>query len=220
MNKENGKFVLQAPGGYKYFVIDEPQPTNRGIFHNFIYREKCALKRQLHIIIEFNNVEHVFKSKTLQIPLRRSLCRVPTFRVPFLIGKICLEWKHLSRPIKVFCWASTRTKQNWNLKILVNFYDRRKFFKFWNVFSLTTIFIFLRHENWSRNSLWENCIFGATRWSASDPEKDQGHWKQNSHWFDNSRHSWKSVCESDYPGRSSECFYQVTYLWQWKYLMI
>lgn len=28
--EENGKFVLQAPGGYKYYVIDEPQPMNKG----------------------------------------------------------------------------------------------------------------------------------------------------------------------------------------------
>lgn len=31
IKQENGKFVLQAPGGYKYFIIDEPQPTNKGI---------------------------------------------------------------------------------------------------------------------------------------------------------------------------------------------
>ncbi|CAL7943099.1 unnamed protein product [Xylocopa violacea] len=28
VNEENGKFVLQAPGGYKYYVIDEPQPVD------------------------------------------------------------------------------------------------------------------------------------------------------------------------------------------------
>lgn len=29
VNEENGKFVLQAPGGYKYYVIDEPQPKDK-----------------------------------------------------------------------------------------------------------------------------------------------------------------------------------------------
>lgn len=28
VKEENGKFVLQAPGGYKYYVIDEPQPVD------------------------------------------------------------------------------------------------------------------------------------------------------------------------------------------------
>lgn len=31
IKKENGIFVLQAPGGYKYYVIDESQPKNKGI---------------------------------------------------------------------------------------------------------------------------------------------------------------------------------------------
>ncbi|XP_076247641.1 glyoxalase domain-containing protein 4 [Calliopsis andreniformis] len=29
MKEENGKFVLQAPGGYKYYIINEPQPTDK-----------------------------------------------------------------------------------------------------------------------------------------------------------------------------------------------
>ncbi|CAK9832255.1 Glyoxalase domain-containing protein 4 [Anthophora retusa] len=29
MKEEGGKFVLEAPGGYKYYVIDEPQPTDK-----------------------------------------------------------------------------------------------------------------------------------------------------------------------------------------------
>lgn len=29
VNEENGKYVLQAPGGYKYYVIDEPQPKDK-----------------------------------------------------------------------------------------------------------------------------------------------------------------------------------------------
>lgn len=29
VQEENGKFVLQAPGGYKYYVIDEPQPLDK-----------------------------------------------------------------------------------------------------------------------------------------------------------------------------------------------
>lgn len=31
IKEENGIFVLQAPGGYKYYIIDEPQPQNKGI---------------------------------------------------------------------------------------------------------------------------------------------------------------------------------------------
>lgn len=29
MKEESGKFVLEAPGGYKYFIIDAPQPENK-----------------------------------------------------------------------------------------------------------------------------------------------------------------------------------------------
>lgn len=29
LKEENGKVVLQAPGGYKYYIIDEPQPTDK-----------------------------------------------------------------------------------------------------------------------------------------------------------------------------------------------
>ncbi|XP_046751223.1 glyoxalase domain-containing protein 4 [Diprion similis] len=29
VGQEDGKFVLEAPGGYKYYVIDEPQPADR-----------------------------------------------------------------------------------------------------------------------------------------------------------------------------------------------
>ena len=29
MKEENGKFVLEAPGGYKYYVINEPQPKDK-----------------------------------------------------------------------------------------------------------------------------------------------------------------------------------------------
>ncbi|XP_076752342.1 glyoxalase domain-containing protein 4 [Xylocopa sonorina] len=28
VKEENGKFVLEAPGGYKYYVVDEPQPVD------------------------------------------------------------------------------------------------------------------------------------------------------------------------------------------------
>lgn len=31
LQEENGRFVLQAPGGYKYYVINELQPTDKGI---------------------------------------------------------------------------------------------------------------------------------------------------------------------------------------------
>lgn len=30
VEEENGKFVLQAPGGYKYYIINEPQPKDKG----------------------------------------------------------------------------------------------------------------------------------------------------------------------------------------------
>lgn len=30
--EENGKFVLEAPGGYKFYVIDEPEVAGKGIF--------------------------------------------------------------------------------------------------------------------------------------------------------------------------------------------
>ncbi|XP_012280805.1 glyoxalase domain-containing protein 4 [Orussus abietinus] len=29
VNKENGKYALEAPGGYKYYIIDEPQPKDK-----------------------------------------------------------------------------------------------------------------------------------------------------------------------------------------------
>ncbi|XP_033228688.1 glyoxalase domain-containing protein 4 [Belonocnema kinseyi] len=29
VKEENGKFILEAPGGYKYNIIDEPQPTDK-----------------------------------------------------------------------------------------------------------------------------------------------------------------------------------------------
>ncbi|XP_014605938.1 PREDICTED: glyoxalase domain-containing protein 4 isoform X2 [Polistes canadensis] len=29
IQEENGKFVLQAPGGYKYYIINEPQPKDK-----------------------------------------------------------------------------------------------------------------------------------------------------------------------------------------------
>lgn len=29
IKEENGKFILEAPGGYKYYIIDEPQPLNK-----------------------------------------------------------------------------------------------------------------------------------------------------------------------------------------------
>ena len=29
MKEENGKFILEAPGGYKYYIINEPQPTDK-----------------------------------------------------------------------------------------------------------------------------------------------------------------------------------------------
>lgn len=30
VEEKNGKFVLQAPGGYEYRIINEPQPSDRG----------------------------------------------------------------------------------------------------------------------------------------------------------------------------------------------
>ena len=40
IQEENGKFVLQAPGGYKYYIINEPQPTDEGLLicFNFIIK--------------------------------------------------------------------------------------------------------------------------------------------------------------------------------------
>lgn len=43
VDQENGKFVLEAPGGYKFFVINEPQPTDRGIqlfYFNLMFMNK------------------------------------------------------------------------------------------------------------------------------------------------------------------------------------
>lgn len=34
VEEENGKFVLQAPGGYKYYIINEPQPEDKGNVNN------------------------------------------------------------------------------------------------------------------------------------------------------------------------------------------
>ena len=31
VKEENGKFILEAPGGYKYNIIDEAQPTDKGL---------------------------------------------------------------------------------------------------------------------------------------------------------------------------------------------
>lgn len=36
LSEEDGKFILEAPGGYKYYVIDEPQPKEKGIDINII----------------------------------------------------------------------------------------------------------------------------------------------------------------------------------------
>lgn len=30
ITQENGLSVVQAPGGYKFYLIDEPQPTDKG----------------------------------------------------------------------------------------------------------------------------------------------------------------------------------------------
>lgn len=39
VHKENGKFVVQAPGGYKYHIVNEPRPTDGGkIFIPQFYR--------------------------------------------------------------------------------------------------------------------------------------------------------------------------------------
>lgn len=31
LKEENGVSVVEAPGGYKFYLIDEPQPTDKGI---------------------------------------------------------------------------------------------------------------------------------------------------------------------------------------------
>lgn len=30
IHEEDGKFVVQAPGGYKYYIVNEQSPTNSG----------------------------------------------------------------------------------------------------------------------------------------------------------------------------------------------
>ena len=30
IEEKNGKFVLEAPGGYKFYIANEPQPTDQG----------------------------------------------------------------------------------------------------------------------------------------------------------------------------------------------
>lgn len=31
VKQEDGKYVLEAPGGYKYYIINEPQPVDQGL---------------------------------------------------------------------------------------------------------------------------------------------------------------------------------------------
>lgn len=33
VKEENGKYVLEAPGGYKYYIINEPQPVDQGLYY-------------------------------------------------------------------------------------------------------------------------------------------------------------------------------------------
>lgn len=33
IKEENGVHVVEAPGGYKYFLLNEPQPTDKGKFN-------------------------------------------------------------------------------------------------------------------------------------------------------------------------------------------
>ena len=37
VSEENGQKVLEAPGGYKFFVLNEPQPTDSGEYSNIRY---------------------------------------------------------------------------------------------------------------------------------------------------------------------------------------
>lgn len=37
VKEEAGKYVLEAPGGYKYYIINEPQPVDQGLI---IYLKK------------------------------------------------------------------------------------------------------------------------------------------------------------------------------------
>ena len=42
IKEEEGKYVLEAPGGYKYYLIDEPQPVDQGLFiHIYIELMYC-----------------------------------------------------------------------------------------------------------------------------------------------------------------------------------
>lgn len=45
MHEENGKFVMQAPGGYKYHIINEQPSTNSGkIYFIFLLSQKYNIK--------------------------------------------------------------------------------------------------------------------------------------------------------------------------------
>jgi hypothetical protein len=43
LKEENGLHVLEAPGGYRFLLINEPQPTDRGVISTAWYSLLVAL---------------------------------------------------------------------------------------------------------------------------------------------------------------------------------
>lgn len=67
LKEENGKFVLEAPGGYKYFLIDQPQPQDRDPVEK-VTLSSSNLQRSIDYwqgILKLNVFEKSEKSVTL-----------------------------------------------------------------------------------------------------------------------------------------------------------
>lgn len=60
VKEQNGQKYLEAPGGYKFFIVDKPQPADRGMFieiENYILRQDYVLT--IFIIVSVGEMAYV-----------------------------------------------------------------------------------------------------------------------------------------------------------------
>lgn len=59
-DESSGMYVAEAPGGYKYYFIDEPQPTDQGNCTHLYY-----IRLHIVIIIVYINTSYTVTSKVV-----------------------------------------------------------------------------------------------------------------------------------------------------------
>lgn len=67
ITEENGQKVLEAPGGYKFFILEEPQPTDKG--KSILSYEYFKVKHYKNTTIQLSITTHFIILKHLYVKI-------------------------------------------------------------------------------------------------------------------------------------------------------